>query len=139
MYNIHRRYSLTVSVEVRVSWDHKKHPQPPQAPGIYHQLGEIFPDTATAAPLLGVSGGLNPHGPHTTQRHAPEIPEEYQSVLQSQSVTVRQLSRLIGRMTATTQAILPTPLHYRNLQQLKNRAYQKSQSFETSLRKPERN
>ena len=36
-------------------------------------------------------------------------------------------------MTATTQAILPAPLHYRNLQWAKNVAVKESQSFETSL------
>lgn len=37
-------------------------------------------------------------------------------------ITIRDLARLIGRMTATTIAVLPAPLCYRNLQQLKNQA-----------------
>lgn len=36
---------------------------------------------------------------------------------------------MVGRMTASTQTILPAPLYYRALQFLKNRAFQHSQSF----------
>lgn len=61
------------------------------------------------------------------------IQKECRDALKTQSVTVRQLSRLIGRMTATVQAVLPAPLHYRSLQLLKNRAFARTQSFETSL------
>ena len=43
-----------------------------------------------------------------------------QAALQQGTLTVRDLSRLIGRMSATMQAVLPAPLCYRNLQRLKN-------------------
>ena len=36
------------------------------------------------------------------------------------SISIRDLARLIGRMTATAMAVLPAPLCYRNLQRLKN-------------------
>ncbi len=61
------------------------------------------------------------------------IQKECQDTLRAPSILVRQLLRLIGRMIATVQAILPAPLHYRNLQFLKNRAFVRTQSFETSL------
>ena len=61
------------------------------------------------------------------------IQKECQDTLRAPSILVRQLLRLIGRMIATVQAILPAPLHYRNLQFLKNRAFARTQSFETSL------
>jgi len=42
-------------------------------------------------------------------------------MLSEQSVTVRKLAQLIGKLTATNQAILAAPLHYRNLQSLKTK------------------
>ena len=44
--------------------------------------------------------------------------------------SVRELARLIGRMTATLPA---APLWYRELQRLKNQAYQRSQSFKSMV------
>ena len=52
---------------------------------------------------------------------------------QERSLTVRELARLIGRLTATLPAIFPAPLWYRELQRLKNQAIQKSYSLEISL------
>ena len=48
-------------------------------------------------------------------------------------MSVRSLARLIGRMTATAQAILPAPLYYRSLQHLKNQVFRQAGSFETML------
>ena len=42
-------------------------------------------------------------------------------MLSDQSVTVRKLAQLIGKLTATNQTILVAPLHYRNLQNLKTK------------------
>ena len=44
------------------------------------------------------------------------------SLLRQSVVSVRELSRLIGKLTASIQAIFPAPLHYRHLQCLKNHA-----------------
>jgi len=45
-------------------------------------------------------------------------------------LSVRDLSRLIGRMTATIPAISQAPLWYRNLQNVKNQALRMSGSYE---------
>lgn len=50
-----------------------------------------------------------------------------------ETMTVCDLSRLIRRMTATMQVVLPAPLCYRNLQRLKNQALKQSQSFEARV------
>ena len=42
-------------------------------------------------------------------------------MLSDQSVTVRKLTQLIGKLTATNQGMLAVPLHYRNLQNLKTK------------------
>jgi len=43
------------------------------------------------------------------------------SILREKSVTVRQLSKLIGKLNASVMAVLPAPLHYRHLQMQKSR------------------
>ena len=47
---------------------------------------------------------------------------EAQNLIREGTTSARQLSRLIGRFTSTLPAILPGPLHYRGLQQLKHSA-----------------
>ena len=39
-----------------------------------------------------------------------------QEILEKGKVTVRELSKLIGRLSYTAIALLPAPLHYHNLQ-----------------------
>lgn len=51
----------------------------------------------------------------------------------SKYVSVRDLSRLIGMISATTLAVLLAPLYYRGLQELKIRTLARSQSFETMV------
>jgi len=43
------------------------------------------------------------------------------STLKNPSITVRQLSKLIGKLNASVMAVLPAPLHYRHLQMQKSR------------------
>ena len=62
-----------------------------------------------------------------------QIITDCQSATNKGRVTVRELSKLIGRMSATMLAVLPAPLCYRGLQQLKNRAFATSQSYETTV------
>ena len=45
-------------------------------------------------------------------------------MLSQTELTVRDIARLIGKLTASIQAIFPAPLHYRQLQSLKNIALQ---------------
>ena len=61
------------------------------------------------------------------------IQEKCLEALRQEKVTVRHLSRMIGRMTAAVQAVLPAPLHYRALQFLKNSAFCHSQLFENQV------
>ena len=58
------------------------------------------------------------------------IARSCQAVLKQETVTVRDLSRVLGRMTAASQAVLPAPLCYRNLQRVRNLAYARAQSYE---------
>ena len=63
-----------------------------------------------------------------------KIQTKCQEMLNAKTVTVRALAKLIGKVAASVQAILPGPLHYRQLQILK--AYglkQGNQSYETEV------
>ena len=53
---------------------------------------------------------------------------------EKESLSVRELARLIGKMTATLPAVQPASLWYRELQCLKNQMLQRSHSFETSVK-----
>ena len=53
-----------------------------------------------------------------------------QTILKQETVTVRELSRVLGKMTAASQAVLPAPLCYCNLQRVKTLAYARTQSYE---------
>ena len=55
------------------------------------------------------------------------------STMSKPSVTVRELAKVIGRMSAAVQAILPAPLYYRGLQNLKNTAFRSSGSYDTEI------
>jgi len=48
-----------------------------------------------------------------------KISSKCTEILTSQRLKVRNLSELIGQLTATGEAVLPGPLHYRQLQKLK--------------------
>ena len=45
------------------------------------------------------------------------IKRECSKVLENQSITVRELARLLGKLSPTNQAVFPAPLHYQYLQQ----------------------
>ena len=57
-----------------------------------------------------------------------KVRKECQSLLDSPQVTVRQLAKLLGHLTSTIQAVFPGPLHFRRLQNEKNRALVHSQT-----------
>ena len=48
-------------------------------------------------------------------------------------VIVRVMSHLIGKLTASIQAIFPAPLHYRHLQHLKNLALQTGGTYDSQI------
>ena len=68
-----------------------------------------------------------------TEEKVAQITATCRRVQQAGSLSLRQLARLIGKMTATIPAIHQAPLWYRGLQRLKNQTLQVSQSFETTV------
>ena len=51
-----------------------------------------------------------------TQEEKDQIVQQCQSPLRRLSVTIRELTHLVGRLTATTISVLPAPLQYRAMQ-----------------------
>ena len=68
-----------------------------------------------------------------TEEKVAQIATACRRVREARSLSVHQLARLIGKMTATIPAVYPAPLWYRELQRLKNQALQTSQSFEATV------
>ena len=63
-----------------------------------------------------------------------KIREECQQLLQERQVSARRLAKLIGKLTATVLAVLPAPLHYRQLQMLRTKALLRgSQNYGTKI------
>jgi hypothetical protein len=57
-----------------------------------------------------------------------------QQLLPEKEVSARDLSKLIGKLTATVLAVLPAPLHFRQLQMLRTKALlQGSQNYGTKI------
>ena len=54
------------------------------------------------------------------QEKVEKIKQEARVMIQKRCVSLRELTCLLGRMSATSQAVLPAPMCYRQLQILKN-------------------
>ena len=50
------------------------------------------------------------------------IQKQCQSLMQTETMTVRELAALIGKLVAAVRAVTPGPLHFRNLQMQKTKA-----------------
>ena len=74
---------------------------------------------------------------HLPQTKINQIISHCRQLLLQDSISVRDLSRIIGRMTASMQAIFPAPLHYRILQMTRTRYLIQGQSYETMLILPQ--
>ncbi|XP_028408210.1 uncharacterized protein LOC114530788 [Dendronephthya gigantea] len=61
------------------------------------------------------------------------IMKDCHRILNNPYVSVRTLSRLIGKLSASIQAIFPAPLHYQSLLRAKNIALRQSQSYEVMV------
>ena len=67
------------------------------------------------------------------QKKVEDIANTCQAALLQGTLSVQDLSRLIGQMSATMRAVLPAPLCYQNLQRIKNLSLSCSHSFEAMV------
>ena len=68
-----------------------------------------------------------------TQTKVDSIKNLCAQVKAQKQVTVRMMSGLIGKLTASIQAIFPAPLHYRHVQHLKNKALQTGGTYDSQI------
>jgi hypothetical protein len=61
------------------------------------------------------------------------IKADCNNLIARHDVSVRELSQLIGRLTASIQAIFPAPLHYRHLQHLKLQALAQRKGYDATI------
>ena len=62
-----------------------------------------------------------------------KVTKECQHLLELQVVTVRELAKVLGHLTSTIQAVFPAPLHFRHLQENKNKALDLRHTYEHSF------
>ena len=62
-----------------------------------------------------------------------KIRKTCQDLLEKTEISVRELSKFLGFLTSSIQAIFPGPLHYRHLQRLNNTTMTSEQSYEAIL------
>ena len=58
-----------------------------------------------------------------------DLHREIQSLLTKEVVSVRQLAHIVGKLNSTALAVLPAPLHYRELQNLKISSLHEMESY----------
>ena len=64
-----------------------------------------------------------------TDEKMKSLTSQSKTTMESPQITIRQLGRTINIMTSMTPAVLPAPLHYRALQELKNTALDHHHSY----------
>ena len=62
-----------------------------------------------------------------------KVKMECQHLQELQVVTVRELAKVLGHLTSTIQAVFPAPLHFRHLQENKNKALDLHHTYEHSF------
>ena len=65
-----------------------------------------------------------------------KVRKECQEVMDSPQITIRQLTKLLGLLSSTIQAVFPAPLHFRHLQEVKNAAFTLDRSYNSLISLP---
>ena len=68
-----------------------------------------------------------------TKEKLKSLTSQCKNLLQSQRTTVHHLAQVIGTMTSLNQAVLPAPLHYRGLQELRNESLDLHHSYDFQI------
>ena len=62
-----------------------------------------------------------------------KVRKECQEVMESPQNTIRQLTKLLGLLSSTIQAVFPAPLYFRHLQEVKNAAFALDRSYDSLI------
>ena len=118
------------SVQSRIEDISEVSPTAPAVVGVQNELGQIC---SLQDSIPRVHGELSGDVHVATNGESGQNQSGLQGQLRQPSTTVQELSRMIGHLTATVQAILPAPLCYRQLQRLKNKTFRTSHSYSTKV------
>ena len=111
------RHAVFSSVQVRADPVEEHYPGSLREPGLPDKLPQISSGAIPDHEILRI---LSEHNYYATLPPQGEGGPDSQRGSRSGSATARQLAHLIGLFTATLPAVLPAPLHYRGLQELKH-------------------
>ena len=86
-----------------------------------------------ANPFLGFLDNTRDMTLHLPNYKVTAIKADCHNLIVRREVSGRELSQLIGKLTASIQAIFPAPLHYRHLQHLKHRALAQHKGYDATI------
>jgi hypothetical protein len=107
--------------------------EPLGGPRFYSQLQKVPVSSLSKIEFLGFlidSTNLTLQLPGEKLR---KIRKKCQNLLERIEISVRELSKFLGLLTSSIQAIFQAPLHYRHLQRLKNTTMTSEHSYEALL------
>ena len=102
-------------------------------PRFCNKLNKISTEANPDSRISGVYSGTKNMTPVLPQGKVTAIKDLCSQMLSQTELTVRDIARLIGKLTASIQAIFPAPLHYCQLQSLKNTALQSGGNYNTKV------
>ena len=94
------------------------------------------PVPSTSLEFLGMMLNTSKMTMSLSQAKVKKVRDLCHNMLASSQVSIRELSQLIGMLNSTVAAILPAPLHYRQLQLLRSQTLKQAVSYETMVTLP---
>jgi len=104
------RHVADGSVKGRVKVVHEVSPTTPAAVRIQHQLGQICSLPYAEDSVPRIYGKFSGDVHIASKGESDQVSQACRAMLSQPSTTVQKLSRMVGHLTATVQAILPAPL-----------------------------
>ena len=101
--------------------------------GICNKLPKVPVDTFPANRIPRVHGELSKHEFKSPKDKLKKVQNQCQKLLDNPVTTVRELSKVLGLLSSSIQAVFPAPLHHRYLQQAKNSVLKKQNSYEALI------
>ena len=111
-----RRYSDNVRIQGDSSTAYYHDRQPAIHRGICHKLGQVYPRAHLGTRVSWFPGKFSNNVPIPPKGQGKRYQKgDCQKITHSPSVSVRVLSRLVGKLSSSIQAVFPppSPLHYR--------------------------
>ena len=91
----------------------------PRRSRLHSKLSEVSAQALSGARISGVFDKFQHPITSASRGKVAKDPQKCQELLDQTTISVRELSKFLGLLTSSIQAILPAPLHYRHLQSQK--------------------